>query len=135
MSRNGFFAAIAAFFMAPFTWAATALKADQLQTGATGNLRVVAVGDNQKFTYLSIGSGLKSDGVNLSTVAGSAPALSVSALVRNSDATYQYTGGAVYRNGLLQTPVVDYSVSGTTLTPIPVASWASDDAVSALKIS
>lgn len=135
MSRNGFFAAIAAFFLAPFAWAATKLKADQLQPGAAGVLRVMAVGDNQKFTSLGIGSGLQTDGVTISVTAAATPSLAVATLVRNADATYQYTGGAVYRNGLLQTPVTDYSVAGSTLTPIPAASWASDDAVTALKIS
>ena len=129
MNRTTFFTALIAFLAAPFTWAATKLKFDQFATGITGIPGLVGVDSTNKFGVIVMGSGLNyNQSTSTLSVAAAAP-LSPSVLVRNTDGTYQYTNGLVYRNGLLQIPGVDFSASGGTLTPIPAASWATDDTI------
>lgn len=124
MNRNTFFTTLIALLAAPFVWAAGKLRADQLAPGATGTLRLLAVGGDNKFASLGIGSGLTYDGTTISATppAAATPVL----LTRNPDGTYPYTGGAIFRNGLLQVVALDYTVSGAVLTPI---GWNADDTV------
>jgi hypothetical protein len=124
MNRNTFFTTLIAMLAAPFAWAAGKVRADQLTPGATGTLRLLAVGSDNRFASLAIGSGLTYDGTNISATppAAATPVL----LTRNPDGTYLYTGGAVFRNGLIQIPGADYTVAGSVLTPI---GWNADDVV------
>ena len=124
MNRNTFFATLIALLAAPFTWAASKLRSDQLQFGSTGTQQILTIGTDNRFGSLKIGAGLSSDGVTLSATppAASAPVI----LTRNPDGTYPYTGGAIFRNGLLQVSPSDYTVSGAVLTP---NGWNSDDQV------
>ena len=106
--------------------AQTRMTADQLRAGAVAPLRLLAIDSAGRFAYVAVGAGLEIAGTTLqATTAGpKAPAK----LARNADGTYVYPGGAVFRNGLLQTPGADYTVSGSTLTPTPTG-WAADDVV------
>lgn len=124
MNRNTFFATLIALVAAPFVWAAGKLRADQLAANSTGVQRILTVGVDNKFGSLGIGTGLTSDGTTLSATppAASTPVL----LTRNPDGTYPYSGGAIFRNGLLQVSPGDYSVSGAILTP---NGWNPDDQV------
>ena len=113
MNRNTFFAAFLGLLAAPFTWAASKLRADQLQGGSTGEQRIVTAGADNRFSSLRIGAGLTSDGGTLS-VTQTAPVPVI--LARNPDGSYPYSGGLVFRNGLLQVTPSDYAVSGSSLT-------------------
>ena len=125
MNRNTFFTALLGMLAAPFAWAAGKVRADQLAPGATGTLRLLAVGSDNKFASLGIGNGLTYDGTSISATppAATTPVL----LTRNPDGTYPFTGsGAIFRNGILQMAPDDYTVSGAVLTP---KGWNSDDTV------
>ena len=124
MNRNAFFAALLGLLASPFAWAASKLRADQLQSGATGVLRLLAIGTDNRFASLAIGSGLNYDGSTLSATPPVAAAPVI--LARNPDGTYPYSGGAVFRNGLLQVAPDDYTTSGGVLTP---KGWNADDTV------
>lgn len=117
MNRNTFFATLVALLAAPFAWAASKIRVDQLQAGSTGTQRILTIGTDNKFASLGIGAGLQSDGTTISVAppAASTPVI----LTRNPDGTYPYTGGTIFRNGILQVPVgspPDYTVSGSTIT-------------------
>ena len=113
MNRNTFFTALLGMLAAPFAWAAGKVRADQLAPGATGTLRLLAVGVDNKFASLGIGSGLSYDGT---TISASVPLPLVPVILkRNPDGSYPYTGGLVFRNGFIQTTPEDYIVTGSTL--------------------
>ena len=117
MNRTTFFTTLIALLAAPFTWAAGKLRADQLQAGSTGTQRILTIGTDNRFSSLGIGGGLISDGTTLSV----APAATTTPviLIRNPDGSYPYTGGTIFRNGILQVPVgspPDYTVTGGTIT-------------------
>lgn len=124
MNRNTFFTTLIALLAAPFAWAAGKVRADQLAPGATGTLRLLAVGSDNKFASLGIGPGLSSDGTTISAIPPASATPTV--LIRNTDGTYTYTGGVIFRNGLLQVVALDYTVSGAVLTPI---GWNADDTI------
>lgn len=117
MNRSTFFSALIGLLAAPFAWAASKLRADQLQAGSTGVQRILTIGTDNKFASLGIGAGLSSDGTVLSVTPVASPAPAI--LTRNADGTYPYTGGTIFRNGILQVPVgspPDYTVTGATIT-------------------
>lgn len=107
-------------------WAQSRITADQLRAGAASNLRVLAVdATTGRFAYLTLGAGVEIAGTTLQGAAA-APRIPVQ-MMRSADGTYGYPGGGVYRNGLLQTPAVDYTIAAGTVKP--VQPWAVDDVV------
>lgn len=117
MNRTTFFTTLIAMLAAPFAWAAGKLRADQLQAGSVGPQRILTLGTDNKFASLGIGAGLTSDGTTLSVAPAAAAAPVI--LTRNPDGSYPFTGGTIFRNGILQVPVgspPDYTVSGSTIT-------------------
>jgi len=115
MNRNAFFAALLGLLAAPFTWAASKLRADQLQAGSTGEQRLLTTGADNRFSSLRIGAGLASDGSTLTVVDTAKPLVPV-ILARNPDGSYPYSGGLVFRNGSLQVAPGDFTVTGNTLS-------------------
>lgn len=108
-----------------FAVAQSRITADQLRAGATTGLRLLAIDASGRFAYVTLGAGLEIAGTTLqsTTAAPRTPAQ----LTRNGDGSYVYPGGGVYRNGLLQTPAVDYTIAAGTVKP--VQPWAVDDVV------
>jgi hypothetical protein len=102
------------------------ITADQLRAGAASNLRILAVDSTTgRFAYLTLGGGVEIVGTTLQATA--AAPRSPAPLSRNTDGSYSYGGGAVFRNGLFQTPGVDYTIASGAVRP--VSAWAVDDVV------
>jgi len=102
------------------------ITADQLRAGAASNLRVLSVDSTTgRFAYLTLGGGVEIVGTTLQATAP-APRIPV-ALSRNADGSYSYGGGAVFRNGLFQTPGVDYTILSGSIKP--TGSWSAEDVI------
>jgi hypothetical protein len=106
-------------------------------SGTVGTPYLLWTGKVSYPTCLAIGASLKVTAVNghdtLDAIALPA-ARTWGQLTQAADGTYltPNANALVFRNGVFQTPVLDYSVNASTLTPAMGAPWAADDVITAV---
>lgn len=126
MSRKIFLAAAVPVIFAAGLWAQSRLAIDQLRRGSQSPDQLIAIDIRGQFYALRLGPGLKIEGgeIRVETPAVTSP----QRLTPDAAGTFPLAPRIV-RNGLVQTPGVDYRVEGSRI--IPLTPWASDEVVSA----
>lgn len=116
-------AALLLVIVAAALWAQSRLAVDQLRRGSQSPDQLLAIDARGQFYALRLGPGV--------TIANGEIRAELSPpqrLIAAPDGSYP-AAARVARNGLVQTPGVDYRIeAGRT---IPLAEWASDDIITA----
>lgn len=99
------------------------IRIDQLRRGSKDADQIVAVDARGEFYALRLGSGVTI--VNGELRANAEPAAPLR-LLPNTDGSYP-KAARIARNGLIQTPAVDYRVEADRL--VPLTAWSAEDVI------
>lgn len=104
-------------------WAQSRLAVDQLRRGSQSPDQLLAMDARGQFYALKLGPGVSI--VNGELRANAEPAAPLR-LLPNTDGSYP-KAARIARNGLIQTPSVDYRVEADRL--VPLTAWSAEDVV------
>lgn len=121
MSRKIFLYAAVPLLFAAGLWAQSRLTVDQLRRGSQSPDQLIAIDIRGKFYALKLGAGLKIEG---GEIRAEVPA--PQRLTPDVAGTFP-PAPRISRNGLVQTPEVDYRVENGRI--VPLGEWSADDVV------
>lgn len=126
MSRKIFLYSAVPVIFAAGLWAQSRLSIDQLRRGSQSPDQLIAIDIRGQFYALKLGPGLRIEGgeIRVETPAVTSP----QRLTPDAAGTFPLAP-RISRNGLVQTPGVDYSVENGRIAPL--SDWESNDVVAA----
>lgn len=128
MSRKLFLAAAVPVIFAAGLWAQSRITGGQLRAGSKTPTFVIAIDGEGRFHSLRLGPGLSIEAGELRFAAPQINDVPPERLSPGADGSFIYRT-RISRNGLVQTPGVDYRVDAGRI--IPLMAWADDDIVTA----